>query len=79
VRRKVFKLICIFFFSLFSINVLIGKINIIFDSHIFYFGDVTEFLFLLISSISLTILALDMESMDKQKQKEKDNASVSNH
>ena len=63
-KDKLLKYISIFFFILFFVNVLIGKINIEFDLDIYQFGDTTEFILLLISSTSLIILALDLESSD---------------
>ena len=64
-KERILKYNSLFFFILFFVNVVIGKINIEYDLNIYQFGDTIEFLLLLISSTSLIILALDLEATDK--------------
>ena len=61
-KAKILKSISLIFFILFFINVLIGKINIEFERNIYHFGDIVEFLLLLVSSTSLIVVALELES-----------------
>jgi hypothetical protein len=64
-KDNILKYISIFFFILFFINILIGKFNNMYDMDIYHFGDVAEFLLLLISSTSIIIVAIDLENKDK--------------
>ena len=65
VKAKILKSISLIFFIFFFINVLIGKMNVAFDWDVYHFGDVVEFLLLLVSSTSLIVVALELESNHK--------------
>lgn len=77
-KDNILKFISLFFFIIFILNVLIGKVNILYDRDFFHFGDVTEFLLLLVSSTSLIIVALDLESRHKRRSGNDQNTPASN-
>ena len=77
-KDNILKFISLFFFIIFIVNVLIGKINTSYDRDFFHFGDVTEFLLLLVSSTSLIIVALDLESRHKRQSGNDQNTPASN-
>ena len=77
-KDNILKFISLFFFIIFIVNVLIGKINTLYDRDFFHLGDVTEFLLLLVSSTSLIIVALDLESRHKRQSGNDQNSPASN-
>ena len=56
-------------FGLYLLNVLIGKATIVYGWKIFFFGNVGEFLILLVAAISFIAAALLREAVRKLNQK----------
>jgi len=52
-------------FGLYVLNVLIGKANIVYGLKIFHFGNVGEFLILLVASVAFIAVALYEEATAK--------------
>lgn len=49
-------------FSLYVINMLIGKANIVYELEIFHIGDIGEFLIMFVASIAFIVAALFKEA-----------------
>jgi len=54
--------------GLYLLNILIGKASIVWGWKVFYFGNVGEFLLLLVASISIIAAALHREAAEERKQ-----------
>lgn len=52
-------------FGIYVLNVLIGKANIVYGLNIFHFGNVGEFLILLVASVAFIAVALYEEATSK--------------
>lgn len=52
-------------FGIYVLNVLIGKANIVYGVEIFHFGNVGEFLILLVASVAFIAVALYEEATSK--------------
>ncbi len=56
--------------GLYFLNILLGKASVQWGWKVFYLGDVSEFLLLLIASISFVVAALHREASRDQNNKE---------
>ncbi len=52
-------------FCIYVLNVVIGKINIVYGLKVFHFGNVAEFLLLLLASVAFIAVALYAEKKSK--------------
>ena len=64
-REEVHSLPVLFFFATYFINVLLGKINILYSLNLPHLGSVAEFLLLFAACILLIIAAIKRESAEK--------------
>ncbi len=55
-------IVAIVSFSLYVINMLIGKMNIVYGKEMFHIGDIGEFLIMLTASIAFIVAALFKEA-----------------
>jgi hypothetical protein len=51
-------IVAILSFSLYVVNMLIGKVNIVYGKEMFHIGDIGEFLMMLAASIAFIVAAL---------------------
>ena len=56
---------CFLLFTIYFINVLLGKVNISYGLTLPHFGNVAEFLLLAVASVSLIVAALKREAAEK--------------
>ena len=64
-RKRIWLTLSFFVFALFLINVLFGKINILYGLNLPHLGDVAEFLLLFGACILIIIAALKQETKEK--------------
>lgn len=57
------------FFGIYVLNIIVGKINIVYGMEIFHFGSVAEFLILLLVSVTFIVAALIAEAAWKVNRK----------
>jgi hypothetical protein len=69
--------ICLLLFSLYFLNVVLGKVNIAYGLNLPHLESVAEFLLLFAASIVLIVAALKREAMEKEIEKS-DNTEVQN-
>lgn len=69
-------IICIFLFSLYFVNVFVGKAATVYGWKIFQLGNVGEFLLLVAASIFLVVVALYREAMANDKNQRNSNKEV---
>ena len=55
-------IVAIVSFSLYVVNMLIGKANIVYGKEMFHIGDIGEFLIMLVASIAFIVAALFKEA-----------------
>jgi len=60
-------------FSLYVVNMLIGKVNIVYEKQIFHIGDIGEFLIMFVASIAFIVAALFREADWKSNSQTKTN------
>jgi len=54
-------IVAILSFSLYVVNMLIGKVNIVYGKQMFHIGDIGEFLMMFVASIAFIVAALFQE------------------
>ena len=64
-RKRISLLACFLLFAIYLINVLLGKINILYGLNLPHLGNVVEFLLLFGACILLIIAALKRETAEK--------------
>ena len=60
-------IVAILSFSLYVVNMLIGKVNIVYGKQMFHIGDIGEFLMMFVASIAFIVAALFQEADHKAK------------
>jgi len=55
-------IVAILSFSLYVVNMLIGKANIVYGKQMFHIGDIGEFFMMLVASIAFIVAALFQET-----------------
>ena len=54
-------IVAILSFSLYAVNMMIGKANIVYGKQMFHIGDIGEFLMMFVASIAFIVAALFQE------------------
>ncbi len=70
ITERVTLLIFIISLGLYFLNILLGKASVQWGWKVFYLGNISEFLLLLIASISFVLAALHSESRENQNNKQ---------
>ena len=55
-------IVAILSFSLYAVNMMIGKANIVYGKQMFHIGDIGEFLMMFVASIAFIVAALFQEA-----------------